>query len=380
MLKIIPTWLYIIVHKESTQYLGLDAKYIKIRQYNKYHKGIHSSVFTIVFPPNYNIDSLRKGEVIELKSEDFIWNDGGYFLPAFSFNNYRSYNINKYYTEKTNNGNNNHKENTKKFSTKNIIQEQSVSSLEQFSYITWDNILFRNGHILFASPYSKDGGKGKIISWKNSIPDFELIKPALKKKIPVIKVKVQKINITDIINIDEITQSIISLKNQPSHLIDVAIKKTPIKVINKPKRISVSEFYSLPDVKSSVFLKKLCNLHLKDFPIFYCVETRTNFSGSSSPEKAFVFCLKETSSNLIIIYENTIVSRSSYIFKIKKGGFIGTINKIHDFFSSSLENKREKLSISSIEFPTKVISYKRIIHNSIEQWINDIQKYCNYCI
>lgn len=381
----LPSQTYIVKYKGTTQYLGLDANYIKFKQYFHYYEGVPASVFTIIFPPIYNTELFKLGEIVYLKSDDFLWNTNGYFLPTLSFKECKSYSIEEYYSEDTDE--NNVVQETKKESNTNQITTEEKVAIDDIIndnqlpfYISWDNVLFRNGHILFASPYSKDGGKGKIISWKDSLPDFELIKPALQKRVPAIKVKINNLDIVDVINFDEITSAIVSLRKQPSHKADVIIRKPQLTVISKPKRMDASEVRSLPEIKSSFYLKKLCNLHLKDYPIFYCIETKNTFSGGASPEKAFVFCLKDTGSHLIIIYENTIESRSSYIFKINRGGFITTINKIHDFFSSNLENKREKLSVNSIEFPKKVISYNRIIHNSFEQWINDIQKYCNYCL
>ncbi len=378
---VLPTQTYIVTYKGTTQYLGLDAKYIKFRKYDHYNEG----VFTILFPPIYNTDSLKIGEVVKLESEDFLWNSGGYFLPTMSFKGFRSYNIDEYYSESTN-GENTAPETTECSNNKQIVSKEKVTddlptndaqshNFTRLSYIPWNNVLFRKGHVLFASPYSKDGGKGKIISWEDSIPDFELIKPALQKKVPVIKVRLNNLNIVDVINVDEITSAVINLRKRPLHSTDVIIRKPQPTVLSKPKRMNASEVRSLPEIKSSVYLKKLCNIHIKDYPIFYCIETKNTFSGCTSPEKAFVFCLKDIGSHLIIIYENTIESRSSYIFKIKRGGFITTINKIHKFFSSNLKNKREKLLVNSIEFPKNVISYNRVIHNSFEQWINDIRKY-----
>lgn len=382
---ILPSQTYIVKYKGTTQYLGLDANYIKFKQYFHYYEGVPASVFTIIFPPIYNTELLKVGEIVNLKSDDFIWNTNGYFLPTLSFKECNSYSIEEYYSDSTdennvvletiNESNTNHITSEKKVTVDDIINDNQHSF-----YLSWENVLFRNGHILFASPYSKDGGKGKIISWSDCTPDFEHIKPALQKKFPIIKVKINNLDIVDVVNIDEITSAIISLKKRSKHLSDIRIKNTQLTVISKPKRMDVSEIQSLPEIKSSAYLKELCKNHIKDFPIFYCTETKNTFSGNASPEKAFVFCLKDTGSYLIIIYENTIISRSSYVFKIKRGGFISTINRIHDFFSSSLENKREKLSTNSIEFPPKVISYTRIIHNSFEQWISDIQKSCNYIL
>lgn len=367
------TDIYFIKYIGKTQYIGLDTTYIKVKQYST--DNAPSSTFTILFPPIYNTSTLKVGEIVELHSEDFFWNRNGYYIPTLKFKECKSFPI-KGFHQQTGNADtiqsptNDINTNLSMIERNNDVKDQRVLN------VSWNKVIFRNGNVIFSSPYADKGGKGKIISWKDSLADFELIKPALQKKIPSITIKLSKWDIIEVINFDEITNAIISLKKSAiTHKPDVVIKKTRIKVLTKPKRMSSTEVKNMHEVKSSKYLKELCNLHLKEFPIFYCVETKNTTSGNSAPEKAFIFCLRETETHLTIIYENVLESRSSYIFIIQRRGFIGTINKIHNFFSSSIENKREKLAIDSVEFPPKVFSYHRIIHNTFEIWRNEVLRW-----
>lgn len=364
-LSFFSTHTYLIKYIGKTQYIGLDTTYIKVKQYST--DNTPSSTFTILFPSIYDTSNLKVGEIVELHSEDFFWNRNGYYIPTLKFKGCKSFPIKGSY-QRTGTTD------TIQSPTNDINTNLSINVRDQqILNISWNKVVFRNGNVIFSSPYADKGGKGKIISWKESLADFELIKPALQKKIPCIEIILSKWDIIEVINFDEIKNAIISLKKSAiTHKPDVVIKKPKVKVLTKPQRIPFSEVKNMHEVKSSKYLKELCNLHLKEFPIFHCVETKHTTSGNSIPEKAFIFCLRKTDNQLTIIYENILESRSSYIFIIQRRGFIGTIHKIHNFFSSSIENKREKLAIDSVEFPQKVFSYHRIIHNTFETWRNGV--------
>lgn len=135
----------------------------------------------------------------------------------------------------------------------NDVQDQQVLN------VSWNKVIFRNGNVIFSSPYADKGGKGKIISWKDSLADFELIKPALQKKIPSITIRLSKWDIIEVINFDEITNAIISLKKSAiTHKPDVVIKKTSSQRISyillyRNKKYDIRE---LRTRKSLYFLSK----------------------------------------------------------------------------------------------------------------------------
>lgn len=97
-------------------------------------------------------------------------------------------------------------------------------------------------------------------------------------------------------------------------------------------------------------------------------ETRNTNQSSTQQEKAFVFIIKDEKDKLLAVYENTLESRSSYLFYIKRAGFIEAIRKIHDYFASDIINKRENMASKAVIFPKKIYVYYRVVHNTLYQW------------
>lgn len=241
--------------------------------------------------------------------------------------------------------------------------------------LSWDDVCFEEAKIRFRSPFSDKGGRGLYITWKDSSPNFELIKDALSEKIPNVKVTLIKNNITKILNLKEIQESIVNLTKKQKEDIPLLIdkSKSKLKTLDAPIRCTVAEAKKRAEIQSSDYLKFLCSQHSLDFPIFYCVENKNTETGTANSEKAFIFTLKSTPNKVLIIYENTLDSRSSYLFSVKKSFYQKAIDHVHSYFSSDAQNKREKLAYKTVVFPKSIfLQYNRIIHSSFNQWESEI--------
>ena len=248
--------------------------------------------------------------------------------------------------------------------------------------LPWNCVTFRDGIILLSSPYSMRGGIGKKIVWEQSKPEFEYIKEALALRIKNFIVDIINGALINVYNFDDLTKAIINLstlRKRPP--VTEKKPKAPVLVPTKrAKSMALADIRKMPEAKSSKYISYLCGKHLASFPVYFCVETKTTLSGSEArPEKAFVFILKDTGERMTVIYENTLESRSSYVFTIRLGGFINAINSINQFFASDLENKRESMARGTIRFKdAKVFNYYRIIHNSYFQWRDELNHLIAY--
>lgn len=351
--------------------MGFEVKYAKVCTLDNQTNS--KKVFTILFPPIFGEADIRVHEYIHLESQHFTWNNGGYFIPNFNFRGLKSIHPSTY-------NNTEAEEKTNSNSSNNININYTEKTLPDFPtyQLSWNNVSFFNKKITFSSPYSEQGGLGRSINWEHCSKDFEHIKDAISKSIPFVIAEIKNGNITNILNLDEIRNSIITLMKKTNNAQPIKINKPKTDILKKPIRLQLSEIKKRHEVKSSEYIKYLCSIHLCEYPVFYCIETKNTTSSNSSPEKAFIFIIRIFDDKMLIIYENILSSRSSYLFTIKKSGFIGAIHKIHKFFASDIDNKRENMAQHNIDFVSnKIYSYCRVIHNSYQQWICDIAKIIN---
>ena len=370
---------YLIVEKGTSRYYARDVLSIKVKEYIRKRNIAVGREHLLLFPYEsmYENYELNVGEIVHINARKFDWSDR------------RLYVANAHLTSLISKA----PEKPVFVHSKKQVSKDKASRPEQLPAspvddklptisrcaLSWENVLFQNGYIFFSSPYKRDGGLGKRITWEECTKDYEQIKPALAKIVPVIHVEISNGCIKEVFNYEKIIKAVINLSKPVEKVPPMIIRKRnlpSVGILPLPKRMNINDIRNIPEAKSSRYIKELCRLHLSNYAVYYCTERKSTKSGTASPEKAFIFCLKVTSNRLLIIYENTIESRSSYLFVINHTGYVGIIQQIHRFFASDASNKRENLARNNIEFPKdKIYSYYRIIHNSFLQWCDDLHDY-----
>ena len=370
---------YLIVEKGTSRYYGRDVLSIKVKEYIRKRNIAVGKEHLLLFPYEtmYHQMEINVGEIVRIGARQFDWSDRRLYVANAHLTSLKS----------------KVPEKPVFVHSKKQVSKDRVSRPEQLPVppaddklpnisrcaLSWENVLFQNGYIFFSSPYKSDGGLGKRVTWEDCTKEYEQIKPALSKIVPVIHVEISNGCVKEVYNYEKIIKAVINLSKPVEKAPPMIIRKRnlpSIGVLPLPKRMNINDVRNIPEAKSSRYIKELCRLHLSNYSVYYCTERKSTKSGTASPEKAFIFCLKVTPDRLLIIYENTIESRSSYLFVINRTGYVGIIQQIHRFFASDASNKRQDLARNNIEFPKeKIYSYYRIIHNSFLQWCDDLRGY-----
>jgi hypothetical protein len=121
-------------------------------------------------------------------------------------------------------------------------------------------------------------------------------------------------------------------------------------------------------------VKFLNEIKLKKYPVETLKERYFTNSGVEILEDAAIFVISEINNMLTIVYENSSIARSTYIFSIEKSVLNVAINKIKSFFSSELINKRQRLISDKSMFKIEdgIFSVKRIQHQDLDIWKEEI--------
>ena len=144
-----------------------------------------------------------------------------------------------------------------------------------------------------------------------------------------------------------------------------------------PQSVKSAHFYTKDKfinynwVKKSSYLYFLSKRQVDDQKIYHLLETKIHSASDFwEEEEGYLFTIFKSPYTGVLIYENTTdESRSSILFYVNPKEINNAINEIRKFFGSDIENKREKLALGHIKFPSKLIrSYKRIKHSEINEW------------
>ena len=128
------------------------------------------------------------------------------------------------------------------------LDSKEFNKITNYEYnLSWDDVHFEDAKIRFRSPFFEKGGRGLYIAWKDSSINFELIKDALRDKIPYIKVTLKNNNITKILNLKEIQESIINLTKEQQMTSSFSENKK-LKTLNAPIRYTTTEIKNREDI------------------------------------------------------------------------------------------------------------------------------------
>lgn len=245
--------------------------------------------------------------------------------------------------------------------------------------LPWKNVIFYDGVMYLTHPNP---------SVRATTTPYHYIHQSLKKSfrdiMPYIETRCEKFKvsckdsvITEVHNFD-------AFKSQIPQLLDYFTRQETEVDIDKRNRyaikpISSSIFRELKWVKKSPYLNFLSQKQIKEFKIYYIVETRIHSANSGEDEFGYLFTVNSNSQFAILIYENVAdESRSSIVFYVKPNSVLNAIEHIRRFFGSDIENKRQMLANKMIRFPSEVFHlYSRINHTDFNEWkrkLSDLTK------
>lgn len=244
--------------------------------------------------------------------------------------------------------------------------------------ISWRFVTFLNGELQIYNPKHPEGhGKYKpfYIKTQKSIKAFNHIKDYIINKLPPIKAIFQDDIIVGIepSSIESINDTLDVLKKHTENVAHISedIHKSERGKLLKHE-YTQSEVRNYINNKKSEFLDSLCQLHLDDYKIYYCLENRVNSDLIMAEEDAFIFTIATADKETLLAYENTEENRATYLFICDIKDLEMSVKSLADYFSSGVVNKRETLG-NKIKYG-KITGIKKLIKiTHSDEWLREIK-------
>lgn len=255
----------------------------------------------------------------------------------------------------------------------NIMPDENKISDNGKFKLSWKYVTFTNGYIYLYHPLHPNSSHPFKYKMKDSIGAFNSIQSYFINRLSPISVQAKNGQITKVLNIEDVEFCIQKLVQKYKNRNKVVTPKAKAK--GEIKKMTQEQITNHIHTYKSKYLDWLCSKQLSNYKIYYCLEVRSNANQQEKDEDAFIFTIKETPQTLILIYENSLESRSSIIFKIKKYKYLDVIQDIHHFFSSNAVNKRELIiqgNISDVPLFTRN-TYWRIMHTNFKSWKSKVE-------
>lgn len=264
--------------------------------------------------------------------------------------------------------------NQKKQKVKNIqtivneLATPKVKIENEIVIIDWENVTFKNEHVLLKSKnssYLKYQVKGSRIS-------FNDIKKMYKSRnAPPLLISVSGNFITKILNIEVLFYYLMFFENTGT-----IFKKSNsiVNVIEKYRAYNKSYYTNhLKQLFYSECFNYLIEQSSENLPIIPIPEKVKNSSGTAYIHDSFLFPISYNGKNSWI-WESSEVSKATYIFETTSTDFVDEIQIIYDFLTGDNNNKR--LSLIRKEIQTDLIPLKkRINHSDFNKWKNELESY-----
>lgn len=204
---------------------------------------------------------------------------------------------------------------------------------------------------------------------------FNQIKDYIINKLPPIKAVFQDDIIVGIeqSSIESINDTLDVLKRHTENVAHISedIHKSEREKLLKHE-YTQSEVRNYINNKKSEFLDSLCQLHLDDYKIYYCLENRVNSDLIMAEEDAFIFTIATADKETLLAYENAEENRATYLFICDSKDLEMSVRSLADYFSSGLVNKRETLG-NKIKYG-KITGIKKLIKiTHSDEWLREIK-------
>lgn len=233
-------------------------------------------------------------------------------------------------------------------------------------YLSWKYVTFTSKAIYLYHPNNPKSSHPFEYKTNDSNSAFNSIKSYFINRLPPIYVEAknrQIIKILDVQNIGNCIKKLIAKVISDKQHSSAGNSKA---FISKNKALFSKE---IADTYKSKYLDWLCSHQSDSYPIYYCIEVRTNSDLINTNEDAFIFILTTGMKQMTIVYENTNDSHSTLVFKAEKSKLNGTIKEIHELFASNIVNKREQIANGKLNHPLFTSNkFGRVLHTDFENW------------
>ena len=269
---------------------------------------------------------------------------------------------------------------------KSKYEESSFNVMKRIEWILdWNCVKFKSGYFVVLPP---EGGKVKFkpkaFPYRGVGESFNYLREYLNDRLKPVRCYVEALDLTiyDKIRLEEAIQKFAIVSKQRAITTNAA-KQAPREspeqmtfkqALSKAAQMTPEEF----EKYKSDYINFLVKMQSEDYKVIPCVE-RLAHSNSDMTEYAFLFSIKCSSGNILIVHENVNPDRATLLFLVKEENFNKSIREIYDFLQSAEINKRSSLRDKTIEIEDAgILSYRSINHEDLYSWKQTISTYKRY--
>lgn len=238
-----------------------------------------------------------------------------------------------------------------------ITHERPTESSDKEYIVQWDNVTFEDRYLIIKGVVPR---KTIDLFFKPAQASFNFIKRRIKQRLEPFKIQVSnnQVRLVDSIYIGEVIEYM-ECKDLLEQMIADGLPNYRSYYDRLPSHLSALFF---PKGKRE-YLDILCDLQSSDYKIVPVSEAI-----GDSIEDSFLFTV-EKGKAMYIIWENTNLSRATYIFCIEIEQYDQRLQFVFDYIVSTLRAKRQKLHSEDID--KEVFGNFEIInHTEVEAWQN----------
>lgn len=257
-----------------------------------------------------------------------------------------------------------------------FTEDKSFPQTGEFE-VPWRFVHFYEGVLSITHPNPSKRGTFTPFHFRNSdiLKSFEDIRLYIEKKSPKLRVQAADGVIIGLLNFKEFMSVISQYKDfEKEEDIGFGRPLNPGNLSGFTKEV----FQRNSFIRKSPYLSYLATLHNTGYNILYLLERVIHESGQvDTDEYGYLFVIKKTAIQMILLYENiTDSSRSSIVFYVDPENYTKAVEIIRKFLAGEIKNKRQKLAFGQIRFNNPCIrEVKRIKHTDLIDWKYNIQYY-----
>ena len=236
-------------------------------------------------------------------------------------------------------------------------------------FVPWQDLFFEDGSIKIRL----DKRRFVRHPFYQSRTSYEYVKAYLvRKEIEPLKVQISNGRVRSITNLDLLNDAIQILKihTEWNKILakdnNIVNASSIVESLGKLRPKAFDFFYRNKDL--TPYLKELCQiqeLHYHLIPVLEPSSTKNTFP---IEKESFLFTIRRKAS-IYIVWESVEANKATFVFKTNQEDYYVDLQKIFDYISAHLNNKRTNLRKGIMHNEGQYIqSYQTFYHTTLEKW------------
>jgi hypothetical protein len=243
-----------------------------------------------------------------------------------------------------------------------ITHRHPVPDVEKIYTVQWDNVSFEDRYLIIKGVVPR---KTIDLFFKPAQASFNFIKRRIANRLQPFKIQItnDQARLIDNIYLGEVIEYM-ECRDAMEQMLNSGLPDYRGYYNRVPSRLSALFF---PEDKKQ-YLDILCDLQSDQHKIIPVSEAI-----GDSVEDAFLFTVEKEETGVFVIWENTNLSRATYVFRVEPERYEERLQFVFDYIVSNVRAKRLRLHSDSLD--TDMFGDFEIInHTEVEAWRNRLRQ------